>query len=95
MVNEEVLILAIELKNISFLINAEEVAKYLDSTSKIIEYYNEYQCPKDLANKQISYKTTGVEINMKLSMSELHLLSDLMKGVNFHLTLNKLIAHTE
>lgn len=90
-INDDLSVLAVELKNISFLINREEVTKYVDSTGKILEYYKECQCPKDLANKRVSYKTNGVEITMTLSMNELLLLQDLMKGTQFNLNMDSVL----
>ncbi len=83
--------LALEINQISFLIDDSELKTFIKSTETILNHHSQCTCPKDLENKMVIYKNQQTEIRMLLSYHQLIQLKDLLKGADFKLSMNDLL----
>lgn len=83
--------LALEMNQVSFLINDVELKSFVNATGKIINHHSQCTCPPDLENKMVIYKAKQTEIRMLLSFNQLKHLKDLLKGTQFKLSMNSLL----
>ncbi len=86
-------LVALEMNQISFLINDEELKSFITSTQTIINHHSQCSCPPDLENKMVIYKSNQTEIRMLLSFNQLFLLKDLLKGTEFKLSMNQILEN--
>lgn len=84
-------VIALEINQISFLINHRELKQFVRSSEEILNHYADCTCSPDLENKTVIYKAKQTEIRMKLSYNMLHQLKDLLKGTEFRLSMNHLL----
>ncbi|NIJ46374.1 hypothetical protein FHR24_002861 [Wenyingzhuangia heitensis] len=83
--------IALEINQISFLINNQELKAFVNSTESIINYHSQCTCPPDLENKMVIYQAKQTEIRMILSYNQLIQLKDLLKGTHFKLSMDSIL----
>lgn len=84
-------VIALEINQISFLINHKELKQFVKSSQEILNHYDNCTCSPDLENKMVIYKAKQTEIRMVLSYNQLFLLKDLLKGTEFKLSMDDLL----
>ncbi|MGY6647674.1 hypothetical protein [Wenyingzhuangia sp. IMCC45574] len=83
--------IALEILQVSFLINDKELKAFVNSAQEILNHYANCSCEPDQENKMVIYKAKQAEIRMQLSYNQLTLLKDLLKGTDFKLSMNSLL----
>lgn len=90
-ITDEENIVALEINQVSFLINHKELKQFVNSSEEILNHYANCTCSPDTENKIVIYKAKQTEIRMKLSYNQLQQLKDLLKGTQFRLSMNHLL----
>ncbi|MGY5351002.1 hypothetical protein ACXGQW_00270 [Wenyingzhuangia sp. IMCC45533] len=85
-------LMALEINQISFLVNQQELESFVESTYKILNYHASCSCSKDLVNKTVIYQSKQMEIRMLLSYHQLIQLNDLLKGTAFKLSMKDMLS---
>ena len=89
--DENIKYIALEIHQVSFLINDKELKSFINSIETIISHHKDCTCPPELENKLVIYKAKQTEIRMLLSANQLFLLKDLLKGTHFKLSMNSIL----
>ena len=84
--------IAMEINQISLLVEEHELEQLKTSTQKILSHYQGFYSDQSTENKTIVYKSKQAEIKMMLSFTQIKHLHDLLKGTIFRLSMSKLLS---